>query len=356
VVAGVTQNMEDSDLLNATLVVESLLDDLTNWYVRRSRRRFWKSEQDADKNSAYSTLYHVLVKLARLLAPFTPFVAEAIYQNLVRSVRPDAYESVHHGAWPEADPAAVDEGALEEMALARQVSSLGLSARNSAGIKVRQPLAKALVYAGGKRVLGAELADIVKDELNVKELEFVKDARQLVTYQVLPDNKLLGPRFGAQFPKVRAALAALDPASVAQSVQAGTPLTLEVDGQAVELAPQEILVQTHPAAGLAVAADKLATVALDTTITPELRAEGLAREIVRRVQAMRKEAGFNIEDRITLYYAGEGVLPEIMVGWADYVKSETLSTQLQPGKPPADAYAETHRIDGVEVKLAVQRV
>ncbi|UCH59392.1 MAG: isoleucine--tRNA ligase, partial [Anaerolineales bacterium] len=299
VVKRVTTALENSDTLSATIALEALLDDLTNWYVRRSRRRFWKSEHDTDKNTAYATLYHVLVKLTRLLAPFIPFMTEAMYQNLVRLVRPTAYESVHHTAWPQADASAVDSSLLEQMELARQVASLGLSARNAAGLKVRQPLARVLVYTSARQNLDQELVDIVMDELNVKGFEFVQEATRLVTYRVLPDNKLLGPRFGAQFPKVRAALAELDPAKVANAVSAGLPITLDVDGQRVELAPEEVLVQTQPAEGLAVASDKLATVAVDATLTPELKAEGLAREIVRRVQAMRKEAGFDIADRIT---------------------------------------------------------
>jgi isoleucyl-tRNA synthetase len=355
IIPKVTEALENSDPLNATLAVNAFLNDLSNWYVRRSRRRYWKSEHDADKSTAYATLYHVMVKFARLLAPFTPFVAEAIYQNLVRSVRPQAYESVHHTAWPQSDAAAIDEQLLEEMELARQVASLGLSARNAAGIKVRQPLAKALAYAGGKRTLRPELVAIVTDELNVKGFEFVEKASQLVTYRLLPDNKTLGPRYGARFPAVRAALAAADPASIAASVQAGLPVSLEVDGQTLELAAQEILVQTQPAAGLAVATDKLATVAVDANITTELRAEGLAREVVRRVQAMRKQAGFDIADRITTYYQAGGELAQVLTSWEEYIKAETLTTNLVAGGPPAGAYTETHNLDGQELVLGVER-
>jgi isoleucyl-tRNA synthetase len=297
----------------------------------------------------------VLVKLVKLLAPFTPFVTEAMYQNLVRSVHPEAYESVHHCAWPLADLKVVDEDALEEMALARQISSLGLSARNSAGLKVRQPLARVLAYVGGKHSLNQELVEIVLDELNVKAFEFVKEAGQLVTFQVLPDNKLLGPRFGSQFPQVRAALAKVDPQAVAMDVQAGRPFSVELDGQPVEIAPEEILVRTHPAEGLTVAADRFTTVALDTNITPELRAEGLARELVRRIQAMRKEAGFNIEDRITTYFQGDGYLADVMVEWADYIRNETLSTSLVREEPPGGAYTETHKVDGETITLGVQQ-
>jgi isoleucyl-tRNA synthetase len=241
------------------------------------------------------------------------------------------------------------------MELARQVASLGLAARNSAGLKVRQPLARALAYAGGKRSLSEELVEIITDELNVKQFSLVEQASQLVRYQVLPDNKLLGPRFGASFPKVRLALQSADPNVVAASVQDGLPVSLEVDGQMVELSAQEILVQTHPAEGLAVAADKLVTVAVDAAITPELRAEGLAREVVRRIQAMRKEAGFDISDRITTFYQASGEFAEVFQAWSAYIQAETLSIRLVAGEAPARAYTEAHNIEGQELKLGVMR-
>jgi isoleucyl-tRNA synthetase len=351
----VEKSLENSDMFGAASTIEVFIDDLTNWFVRRSRRRFWKSEHDSDKNNAYATLYHLLVKLTKILAPFTPFVAEVIYQNLVCSVRQGAYESVHHTAWPQADAAMIDTDLLSGMELARQVASLGLSARNSAGLKVRQPLAKALAYAGGGRSLNDELIAIITDELNVKTFEFVEQAERLVNYRLMPDNKLLGPRFGAQFPKVRAALAEADASRVAASVNSGQPVQIEVDGQVVELAPEEILVQTEPVEGLAVAADKIITVAVDADLTPALRAEGLAREVVRRVQAMRKDAGFNIEDRITTYYQAGDEMSRVMEEWSDYIRAETLSTQLVAGSPPEDAFKEVHKIDGAEVTLGVRR-
>jgi isoleucyl-tRNA synthetase len=355
IVPPVTEALENSDPYGATTAISIFLDDLTNWYVRRSRRRFWKSEHDADKNTAYATLYHVMVKFTKLLAPFTPFAPEAIYQNLVGSVSSVAYESVHHTAWPKYDESAIDAKLLDQMDLARQVASLGLAARNGAGLKVRQPLAKALAYAGGKRTLEEEYVSIIMDELNVKGFNFVEQASQLVRYQVLPDNKLLGPRFGAEFPKVRSALAAADTKSVVADVQAGLNVALEVDGKQVELAPEEILVQTHPLEGLAVAADKLMTVAVDANITPELRAEGLAREVVRRIQAMRKEAGFDIADRITTFYQARGEVTEVFRTWGGYIMSETLSTRLVGEEPPEGAYLETHEVDGQELRLGVKR-
>jgi isoleucyl-tRNA synthetase len=248
---------------------------------------------------------------------------------------------------------------LEEMGLSRQIASLGLGARNSANLKVRQPLAKVMVYAGNKRSLRPELVEIVTDELNVKVFEFVEEPRRLVTYRVLPDNKQLGPRFGSAFPKVRAAVTAADALVVAEKVLAGKPVMLEVDGQQVELAPEEVVVQTDPVAGLAVAAEHGITVAIDANLTPELRAEGLAREVVRRVQAMRKEAGFNIDDRIVTSYQFDGhneELSEVMRSWSDYICAETLSTALVEEQLPEGAYSETHQIEGESTRLAVRKV
>jgi isoleucyl-tRNA synthetase len=357
-VKAVTEHLEESDFMDAANAVGVFIDDLTNWYVRRSRRRFWKSEQDADKNSAYATFYHVLVKLSRLLAPFTPFVTETMYQNLVRMNRPEARESVHQTCWPEMDVNAVDQGLLDQMALARQVASLGLAARGAANLKVRQPLARAMAFAGGSKTLSPELVEIVTDELNVKVFEFVDEAGKLVNYRVLPDNKLLGPKFGAQFPKVRAAISAADPVKVAAAVQAGEPVTVVVDGQPVELAPNEVLVQTTPVEGLSVMTDKGISVALDATLTPELKAEGMAREIVRRIQDMRKKAGFNIEDRIETYYQAENpsdILKAVLANWAPYLCAETLTVNLVNGPAPDGAYVEEQQVDGDTLILGVRR-
>ena len=354
VVARVTECTEVSNFPGATQAVNELIDDLTNWYVRRSRRRFWKSEADTDKSAAYATFYHVLVRLTGLLAPFVPFVTEVMYQNLVRSVSRQAPESVHHTAWPMCDRSAIDEKLIEQMTLARRVASLGLSARTGSNLKVRQPLSRVLVYAEKMR-MSEEMIAIVLEELNVKAFEWVDNPDQLVTYRILPDNKLLGPKFGAKLPQLRAALEAMDPAVVARSVREGLPVTIQVDGASIDLSPAEILVKSNPAEGLAVAADKLITVALDTVITPELRAEGLAREIVRQMQEMRKNAGFEIADRITLFYKADGALEEVMRSWAAYIGAETLATEMIAEIPPADAYIEKPIIDGESVIFGVRR-
>jgi isoleucyl-tRNA synthetase len=298
----------------------------------------------------------VLVKLTRALAPVLPFITEAMYQNLVRSVLPSAYESVHHTDWPEADLAAIDENLVYQMDLARRVASLGLSARGNANLKVRQPLAKVLVHVSqGSAELPPDLVEIVADELNVKALEFVAQAGELVRYQVLPNNKLLGPRFGADFPKVRAALNALDPAQVAAAVAAGEAVSFALNGGTVALSGEEILVSAEAAQGMAIAADKVVTVAIDTVLTPELKIEGLAREAVRRIQAQRKNAGFNIEDRIRTWYVASGELAEVFTAWETYIKTETLTIELVPGEPPADAFVERHKVEGQELILGVKK-
>jgi isoleucyl-tRNA synthetase len=354
VVDRVTDRLDNYDAYGATLAVEPFLDDLTNWYVRRSRRRFWKSEQDADKNAAYTTLYRVLTTLCRLLAPIVPFVTEVMYQNLVRAVDSDSPESVHHTDWPQVDSAAVDEELLARMELVRQVVALGHSARSSKNVKLRQPLACALIHLeSGAGELGDELLALVQDELNVKRVAFVDDASDLVTYRLLPDNKVLGPRFGKRFPAVRAALAAQDPLAAVRRLQADLPLQLEVEGEEVELAPEDVLVWEEPREGLAVASERDVTVGVDIVITPELAAEGLAREVVRRVQNLRKASGFNLDDRIVTTCYAEGELAEAIEAWRDFIAAETLSVELRIGLPGEGATVTQDQVDGHPLQLSV---
>jgi len=356
VIKAVTESLRVSDAYTATTAIEEFIDDLSNWHIRRSRRRFWKSEQDSDKEAAYHTLYHVLVKLIKTLAPFIPFATEVMYQNIVRNVRDQAYESIHHTDWPIIDQDAIDEQLIQQMALARQCASLGLSARGNAGIKVRQPLSKAYVHVSqGRAELTQAFIDIITDELNIKSLSFVSDASQLVTYRILPDNKLLGPKFGARFPQIRKALSDLDPLEVARKVNNNESVQLQVDGEEITLAAEEIIVQAQPAEGLAVAADKIITIGIDIQITPELKAEGLARELVRRIQQMRKDADFNIEDRIEIYYKTQGELRDVFAQWESYIKNETLAIALIEDVPPADAYTEKQKVDGLEVTISIKQ-
>jgi isoleucyl-tRNA synthetase len=358
----VTAALDDYDALQVTKAVEPFLDDLSNWYVRRSRRRFWKSEADVDKNAAYSTLYTVLTALARLLAPITPFVTEAMYQNLVQSVYPTAPASVHLADWPKGESLAEgDRTLLADMTAARQVVALGHALRAASGIKVRQPLGRALVVAeSGQRAGIGRLTDIVADELNVKAVEFAEREQDLVSYKLLPDNRVLGKKFGKQFPAVRAALGALEPYAAVHALRAGQSLTLDVDSQPVVLVPEEVLIQAQPREGFAVATGAQAeggvVVALDTRLTPELAAEGQAREIVRHIQTLRKDAGFELSDRIETSYSATGDVAQAIAAWADYIKAETLSVALESSEVPAGEKTESFKLDGQPVTIAVKRV
>jgi len=295
----VTRAMEGYDPTDAGRRIQRFVEDLSNWYVRRSRRRFWKSESDADKLAAYSTLYHCLVTLAKLLAPLTPFVAEDIYQNLVRSPFPEEAESVHLTQFPVADLTKVDEQLAAGMRLAMDVASLGRAARSIKGIKVRQPLKKVLPQARSKweREWLERLKSQVLEELNVKDMEFLN-----------PDVKVLS-------------------------------YLADRDGEKYAVASD--------ASGF--------IVAIDIEITQELADEGMARELVHRLQTMRKHAGFDIADYILTYYQGAASIQRVIRGFAPYIKQETLSRDLVEGIPE-DAYAESHKIDGQEVMLGVKRL
>ncbi len=362
VIAEVTDALEDYHAYQATKPVEEFLDDLSNWYVRRSRRRFWKSEADADKQAAYRTLYEVLVTLTQLLAPLVPFVTERLYQNLVRSVETRAKRaasllSVHHCAWPQVNKALVDEALLTEMSAARTVVTLGHAVRAAGNLKVRQPLGRVVVVAPPDQHarLMRNFA-LITDELNVKELEFAENEAELVTYKLMPENRALGPKFGPLFPKVRAALAAADPNTAVATLRSGSKLALSVDGEAVELSASDVIITPQPKSGFAVRAEGEYVVALDTTVTPELRAEGLAREFVRRVQDLRKTASFDISDRIVTHYKASEGLAEAVAMHADYIKGETLTVELMPGSMPNGAATGEDSFDGETLALGLVKV
>lgn len=357
VIAEVTDALDDYYSYKATKPIEAFLDDLSNWYVRRSRRRFWKAESDADKRAAYATLYEVLVNLVKLLAPFVPFVTEAMYQNLVRGADATAPESVHHTRWPEPNAAAQDEALLTDMEAARTVVALGHAVRSAGGLKVRQPLARAIVVAPrAQRESLQHLSGLVIDELNVKSLEFAANESDLVTYRLLPDNRILGPRFGPRFPKVRQALNALDPQAVVATLRAGHTLPLTVDGEKVELASGEVLITPVSKEGFAVKAEGEYVVALDTAVTPALQAEGLAREFVRRVQDLRKSAGLDIADRIHTHYQAGPNLGQAVPAFADYIQNETLTLTLVSGPPPEGAASATDKIEGEILTVSILKV
>jgi isoleucyl-tRNA synthetase len=299
----------------------------------------------------------VLVTLAKLLAPMVPFVTETMYQNLVRNVDDKAPLSVHHCEWPTVDEALVDEALLADMQAARTVVTLGHAVRAAANLKVRQPLNRVVVvappdqHARLRRNLG-----LITDELNVKTLEFAENEAELVTYKLMPENRALGPKFGSLFPKVRAALSAADPNAAVAVLRSGRPLTLNVDGQSVELGASDVIITPQPKSGFAVRAEGEYVVALDTSLTPELRAEGLAREVVRRVQDLRKTAGFDISDRVRTHYQASEGLSEAIAAHAEYIKGETLSVDLLPGSIPDGSATSEDSFDGESLTLGLVKV
>jgi isoleucyl-tRNA synthetase len=292
--------------------------------------------------------------MIRILAPVIPFLTEEIYQNLVRSLYPDARESIHHTLWPEADQEAIDLKLIEQMKLARETASQGLSARSNAGLKVRQPLAGVLVHVKeGRGELEPELIDIVLDELNIKELKFIQDASSLIQYVVLPDNKILGPKYGSDFPKAKEALSSLDPNHVAALVHDGKEISTD---SGFIFTPDEILISTDAAEGYATVDSNFLTVAIETELTQELREEGLARELIRRIQDFRKKADFDIADRINLVYQASPLLKDAIQAHQDYIMAETLAKELVEGDPEKGMYSGTSSFEGEEVTLGLKVV
>jgi len=362
-VRDVTAGFDAYDVHGPARAIEQFVEELSNWYVRRNRRRFWKAEDDADKRAAYLTLYTCLTTLARLLAPFMPFVSEALYRNLVAEQDPTAPPSVHLADWPAADPAWIDERLLADTAFLLETVSLGRAARRSVGLKVRQPLSGMWV-----RVPSPDKADALRrfegelrDELNVKELRYLDTSADLVRHRFKPNLRVVGRKYGKLVPAITAALRGLEgPAArdAATAVEAGRPVALEVEGRRLELAPEEVLVEASSPEGYAVAEDRGILVALDTTLTDDLKREGLARELVRHVQDARKNAGFNITDRIAIYLAGAGgagAWARVVGQWGDYIRTETLADELSLAAPPADAHTETLEEDGHRITVGVVR-
>ena len=340
-VAEVRERMDDYDATFAGRAIGTFVDDLSNWYVRRSRRRFW----DGDPG-AFATLRRCLVTTAQLLAPFCPFVADEVYDNL------DGTEpSVHLCDFPE--PGARDESLEAAMEVARETVRLGLAARGQAKVKVRQPLREAAVVATGREREAIErLEDVVLDELNVKSLRFVSGAGELGRYEVKPNYSALGPRFGRSMPQVAAAVGSLDAAHVAQALEAGERVGISIDGRDHDLGPDDLSLAMQPLEGYQLEREGSHAVALDLSLDDDLRREGLAREVVHAVQGARKAAGLAVEDRITLRLGGDDELIAAARAHEGYVSTETLATSVEYGDADGGAAAA---IEGRELRVAVAR-
>ncbi len=307
------------------------IDELSNWYIRRNRRRFWKSENDADKTAAYQTLYESLTTLAAVLAPFTPFLAEAIFQNLVRSVDATAPASIHLTDFPTADSARIDESLSGDMDAVLEVVGAGHAARQEAAIKVRQPLPKVLVYNRDPQILDAvlRLQDQLLDELNVKAIEPLGDPGKFVSYTIRPNLRVLGPRLGKRLNAVREGLAALDPSEVAASVEAGEVVLVKTAEGVERLDPGDVLVDLLKLPGYATAQGPRSTVILDTSLTPELIQEGWARDFVRGIQDARKRAGYRVEDTIEIGFVADPEVAAAIETHRRHVMTETLAVSLE---------------------------
>ena len=334
-----TAALDDYDALKAGNAIESFIDQLSNWYVRRNRRRFWKAASGADKQSAYLTLYECLETVTRLMAPFVPFITETVYQNLVRTALPSSPPSVHMATWPEPNAARRDERLLAETAVVQRVVGLGRAARNSSRLKVRQPLARLLIRvpdAAAERAVRRH-EDQILDELNVKRVELIARDATLVTYRIKPNLPVIGKRYGKLIPKIRQYLASADGAEIAAAVARGATQTFVIDDQPLEIQPADLLVESASAEGFACAEEGGYLAALDTTLNDDLRREGVARELVRAVQDARKQAGLEVADRIVLYVEGDDTVAAALAAHRDYLMSETLASAWR--KPAVNAYA-----------------
>jgi isoleucyl-tRNA synthetase len=362
-VEAMTEGYDSYVPVNVAEPAEHFLDDLSNWYVRRSRRRFWaargeSASGDADKEAAYQTLYTILVTFTKMLAPVIPFMTEVMYQNLVKNVDSQAPESVHHCMLPVAEPLDPDAQVLvAAMGAVRQAATLGHSVRASGNLKVRQPLARALIATDPRRrEILEQLLDLLADELNVKGVVFVEEEGELVQYQLLPMNRILGPKFGSRFPLVRKALTALPAAEAVNRLNEGQALVLSLqDGSEVSLDHEEVLVQTKAREGYGVAGEGGMVVALDTALTQLLEQEGLARELIRRIQELRKQADYNLTDRIVVQYSVDGKLLAALKAFEDVIADEVLASALLPVESPQGDLVLEDVVDGHRLLLAVKR-
>ncbi|PKB79663.1 MAG: isoleucine--tRNA ligase, partial [SAR202 cluster bacterium Io17-Chloro-G9] len=336
----------------ATRRAEGFVEQLSNWYVRRSRRRFWKSDADEDKQAAYATLYECLVTLTRLIAPIIPFVSETMFRNLAGSAD-GGPESVHLESYPVADKALVDRRLSQAVRLAMRLSSLGRAARSNVGVKVRQPMAEALVKlrSADEEELLEQISSQVGEELNVRRVSVLGDEREVAEIEVKADMSRIGPRFGRETRDVLAALSKADPSEVYAAVAAGGSVAV---GDYV-LEPEDIVITSSAIAGYSVVSEGGYSVAVTTEITPELELEGRARELVHLVQNMRRSAGFDIADHVVTYYDGDEALDEVVAVHGDYIRQETLSRELTRGTPPQGSYSEEQKVNGLGVVLGVVR-
>ncbi len=343
--------LQDYEITTSARAIQDFSDALSNWYVRRGRDRYWGGGMTEDKAAAYTTLYTVLVTLCKLLAPYTPFMSEMMYQNLVPAFFKDAPESVHLCSYPEADEGMIDAELEHGMGDVLTVVNLGRAARGAGNIKNRQPLSELVVASENALDIHDELKTVVLDELNVKNYRTVKSAEELVSYKLKPQLRTLGPKYGKQLKEITQFLNACNAAEVVKAVRGQGEV--KILDASVTLTEEDLQIFTESAEGFAIAADRGVTVALDTRLTEELLMEGTERELVSKIQTMRKEAGFEVTDRIAVYYENaEGRAEKALSKGA--FKDDVLALKIQKGS--SEGYTKALEVNGDKVTLTVVKL
>ena len=346
----VDSKMQGYDITGASRLMENFVDDLSNWYVRRGRERYWGKEMTQDKINAFMTLYTALEQFTRLAAPFIPFMTEAIYQNLVRSVNADAPMSIHMCDYPVAEEAWIDEDLERNMDDVQQIVTLALSCRQAANLKIRQPLSK--LYAVCEDELPSEYQTIIKEELNVHEVAFLKDASSLLDYKFKPQLRTLGRKLGAKLNAAKEVIAALPGKETMAALDKDGKINIEVEGETFELLTEDLLVENVQPEGLSTQADKGFTVSLDTKLDDALIEEGFVREIVSKIQNQRKKSGFEVTDRITVKYSCGEKLAAVFTKFGEQIASDVLATSIEEG---SDDNATELDINGEKVNLSLKK-
>jgi isoleucyl-tRNA synthetase len=354
-----TAALEDYDAKSAGDAIESLVDQLSNWYVRRNRRRFWKSTDPEDKRSAYLTLYECLNVAHKLMAPFVPFLAEDVYQNLVRTVDENAPISVHMSAWPEVNESYDDESLLHDIGVVQKVVGLARAARGQSGMRTRQPLSRLLVRTPDDAATKAlnDHVDQILEEVNVKSIEFIARDEGLVNYRIKPNLPRLGKErgLGKELPDIRRELEKEDGAAVAGKVARGENVVISIPSGELELTAEDLIIETESAEGYACGADAGYLTALDTTLNEELIREGIARELIRTVQESRKQAGLEVSDRIVLGVSGSDGVETALQEFQKYLMSETLATEWQVGQNDP-LFSENRTLDQEEWMIEITKI
>ena len=348
----VDEGLAEYKITETARAIAAFVDELSNWYVRRCRERFWGKGLEGDKLAAFETLYTVLTTLCGLCAPYIPFMTENMYQNLVVNNVPGAKESVHLTDFPKADMSLVDKELEDDMEAVIAIVQLGRACRSAANMKVRQP-ARALYVKGAK--LPEAMAALIADELNVKSVEFVDDAHAFTSYKIKPQLRTLGPRYGKLLGKISAYLAQADGNGVVDTFDRGEKLTFDVDGVTVELSREDTLIEPMQKPGFMAESEGDLTVVLDTNLTPELIEEGFVREVISKIQTMRKEAGYEVTDRITVTCATDEKLAAIIARGEKEICRAVLAEKLEMGTPASDAYVKEWNINGENAVLATRK-